>query len=118
MLGASRGNILSAFLFAISSCSRMLRPRSLLNPSTLASMPAVGVNGKSLLRLVGFQSETLAPGEKRAVTLDVDPRLLGNWVGAGFEVAGGAYDFALGRSATDLGSAISTHIPAFRPSMH
>jgi len=78
----------------------------------------VGVNGKSLLRLVGFQSVMLDPGQKREVTLDLDPRLLGNWVGGGFEVAGGAYDFALGRSATDLGSAVSTHIPAFRPSMH
>jgi beta-glucosidase len=74
----------------------------------------VGVDGKPTLRLVGFQSVTLAPGESRVVSLDLDPRLLGNWVGDAFKVAGGVYDFALGRSAIDRGTPVSTRIPAFR----
>jgi beta-glucosidase len=75
----------------------------------------VAVNGKPLLRLAGFRSVTLRPGESQVVTLDLDPRLLANWAGDGFQVAGGLYEFALGRSAVDLGTSVSTHIPSFRP---
>jgi beta-glucosidase len=71
-----------------------------------------------MLRFVGFQSVTLAAGESRAVTLKIDPRLLGNWAGAAFQVAAGDYEFAVGRSAVDLPITVTTRIPAFRASLH
>jgi DNA-directed RNA polymerase specialized sigma24 family protein len=39
-------------------------------------------------------------------------------VGRAFRVAGGVYEIAVGRSATDMATAVSTRLPDFRPSSH
>lgn len=62
--------------------------------------------GEPRLRLLGFERVVLAPGETRRVTLTADPRLLARFDGpAGvgeWQVAGGAYEVALGSSAGTL----------------
>lgn len=54
-------------------------------------------------RLLAFQRIELAPGEQRTVTLAVDPRLLAKFDTAqgGWQIKGGRYVVAVGRSATD-----------------
>lgn len=60
------------------------------------------INGKPVRRLVGFDSLTLAPGETRTMSFDVDPRLLAGWADGGWRIAPGRYGFALGYSANTL----------------
>ncbi len=57
--------------------------------------------GKPLERLVGFSRVSLRPGEKRLVSLRVDPRLLADFVPAAhaWRVPQGRYTIALSRSA-------------------
>ncbi len=57
-------------------------------------------------RLVGFAKVDLAPGESKAVDVDVDPRLLATFDDAGraWRVAGGQYRLMLGGSSADLRS--------------
>jgi beta-glucosidase len=74
------------------------------------------VNGRQLLRLVGFSDVTLGPGESRSVHVDIDPRLLSNWGGDAFRVTGGTFTFAVGHSATDLAGTVSVRMPGFRVS--
>ncbi len=64
----------------------------------------VSVNGQKKLRLAGFDKVSLAPGGSKKVTVTVDPRLLADWKDGGWKIAGGSYGFALGKSATDLGT--------------
>jgi beta-glucosidase len=63
-------------------------------------------------RLAGWARVTLKPGESRAVTIDVDPRLLADWDEARHDwtIAGGVYTFALGGSAADLRASVRTRI--------
>ncbi|PMX28299.1 hypothetical protein C1Y26_35055, partial [Pseudomonas sp. MPR-R2A7] len=49
-----------------------------------------------------FDTLTLAPGETRTMSFDVDPRLLAGWADSGWRIAPGRYGFALGYSATTL----------------
>jgi len=63
----------------------------------------VSAAGKKTLRLAAFDKVMLKPGESRAMSVIVDPRLLANWRDGGWQIAGGQYGFALGDSATDLG---------------
>ncbi len=63
---------------------------------------------------IGFTEVTLAPGESRSLTIDIDPKLLGDWVDDSFRVAGGTYAFAVGRSALEPVTTVSSRIPAFR----
>jgi len=70
--------------------------------------------GKSVRRLVGYQRVELAPGESHTVTLSIDPRLLAGWEGHGWHQPAGAYRFALGRSATELGSEVEVKLPEKR----
>jgi beta-glucosidase len=60
--------------------------------------------GSPDLRLVGFSRATLAPGERKSVTVTADRRLLGHYDEAHhkWKVASGKYTVRLGRSATDL----------------
>ncbi len=68
--------------------------------------------GKPVQRLVAYQRVSLAAGESRAVTLPVDPRLLAQWQNAGWEMSAGRYQFATGRSASDLGTGVEVPLPA------
>jgi beta-glucosidase len=66
----------------------------------------LSANGVARQRLVGYQRVNLAPGESRAVSLVVDPRLIARWSGDGWRIAAGSYRFATGRSAEDLGTPV------------
>lgn len=63
----------------------------------------VDAAGEKMQRLAGFTKVNLKPGEKKTLTLTVDPRLLAGWSGEGWTVKGGSYGFALGTSASSLG---------------
>jgi beta-glucosidase len=60
--------------------------------------------GTADLRLIGFSRATLAPGERKSVTVTADRRLLGHYDEAHhkWKVAAGTYKVRLGRSAVDL----------------
>lgn len=62
-----------------------------------------GIGGKPTRRLAGFTKLSLAPGESRTVTLDIDPRLLADWSDGQWRIAGGMYRFTLAKSAPDQG---------------
>jgi beta-glucosidase len=68
--------------------------------------------GKKTLRLAGFQKVSLQPGEKKTVTVTLEPRVIANWSGKGWTVAKGAYQFAAGESAADLGPAATVTLKA------
>lgn len=63
-------------------------------------------------RLVGFQKVELAPGERREISLDLDPRLLADWARAGWTIRAGLYRFALGSDAEHLGPSVAISLPA------
>ena len=77
-----------------------------------AQVYLIDAAGQATQRLVGFRKLSLKAGESRAVTVSVDPRLLANWNGKGWAVKGGTYKFALGASATDLGTTVSVKLAA------
>ena len=52
----------------------------------------------------------LAPGESKAISVKLDPRLLANWNGKSWTVKGGIYRFALGTSAVDLGTPVNASV--------
>ena len=70
----------------------------------------VNAAGRPVMRLAGFAKVALAPGEHREVSLAIDPRLLADWAGDGWRIRAGAYGFALGASATDLGPVITVRL--------
>lgn len=65
-------------------------------------------------RLVAFQRVELEPGEKRAVTVEMDPRLLADWTPRGWNILAGEYQFALGADAEHLEPAFTVRLPARR----
>lgn len=70
--------------------------------------------GISTRRLLGFEKVMLRPGETRAVSVRIDPRLLASWQDGGWSVDKGRYDFFVGRSAEDQDSAVSVMLPRKR----
>jgi beta-glucosidase len=68
----------------------------------------------ALRRLIGYQRVSLAPGESRRVSVEVDPRLLAHWRNGGWQVDAGTYQVATGRSAGDLGAATGVKLAARR----
>jgi beta-glucosidase len=60
-------------------------------------------DGEPLKRLIGFSRVMLNPGEKRRITLPVDPRLLADFdaTAHGWRVPAGDYDIAVGLSSED-----------------
>jgi beta-glucosidase len=60
--------------------------------------------GQSLLRLIGFQRVELEPGERRAIRLTADPRLLGTYdeQHGRWRVMRGMYRVSIGKSAGEL----------------
>ena len=75
-------------------------------------------NGQKLQRLVGFGKLTLKAGERQALTVNVDPRLLADYREekgqGGWTVPAGTYTFAFGKSAADLGEPVELKLPAQR----
>jgi beta-glucosidase len=74
----------------------------------------VSVNGQKKLRLAAFEKVALAPATSKTVSVVVDPRLLADWKDGGWQVAGGQYSFALGKSAADLGPEVTVTVKAQR----
>ena len=65
-------------------------------------------------RLIGFAKVDLAPGESKAVDVDVDPRLLATFDDTAhtWRIAGGRYRLALGASSADLRNTATVTLPA------
>lgn len=65
-------------------------------------------------RLVAFDKVELAPGQSKAVDVDVDPRLLATFDEAGhaWRIAPGQYALSLGASSADLRSNTTVTLPA------
>ncbi|MFC3173565.1 beta-glucosidase [Novosphingobium bradum] len=72
--------------------------------ATTAQLYLVDRNGKPCLRLAGFQRVDLQPGERKTVSLAIDPRLLADWKDGKWAIAGGTYAFALGENAEAIGA--------------
>jgi beta-glucosidase len=75
---------------------------------------ASGTGWEAPRRLVGFAKVDLAPGQSRAVNVDVDPRLLATFDEAShvWRVAPGSYTLSLGASSRDLRSNTTVALPA------
>ena len=71
----------------------------------------ISAGGKPTRRLLGFSRVELAPGQSRTVRIPIDPRLLADWTGRGWTIAGGRYEIAVGRSAIDLGAPVGIALP-------
>ena len=65
-------------------------------------------------RLVGFAKVDLAPGQTRAVDVEVDPRLLATFDSSShsWRVAPGSYTLSLGASSRDLRGSTMVNVPA------
>jgi beta-glucosidase len=67
------------------------------------------------LRLAGFERIALASGETKTVTFEVSATQLAQWVersdGSGLAVLPGTYEFAIGRSSTDLPAVAELVLP-------
>lgn len=72
----------------------------------------VGADGTARQRLAGFTKLSLAPGATQEVEVKLDPRTIAHWVKDSWHIAAGRYSFALGNSATDLGTPIEIALPA------
>lgn len=80
--------------------------------ATVAQVYLVARPGGERLRLVGYARIDLAPGEQRAASVTIDPRLLADWTARGWSLAQGRYSFALGENAQALGTPVSITLPA------
>lgn len=63
-------------------------------------------------RLAGFKRVELEPGASQTVTISIDPRIVAEYVGSGWEIAPGSYTFALGDNAEKLGTPVKAVLPA------
>ncbi len=72
----------------------------------------VSAGGEKKQRLAGFDRVELAAGASKAVTVTIDPRILAEWEGGKWNLAGGTYSFALGSSAEELGPVKTVKLPA------
>lgn len=82
--------------------------------ATVAQVYLVSQAGRDTRRLAAFQRVELAPGESRRVTMSIDPRLLANWAGQGWQIPGGTYRFVAASSAEDPGIAAQVWLPERR----
>lgn len=82
-------------------------------PQVYVSAPA-GAGWEAPKRLAAFAKVRLAPGERRQVSVTVDPRLLSVWdeAGHGWRRAAGDYRLALGASSRDLTAETTVRLPA------
>ena len=70
----------------------------------VAQLYLVSRDGSPLRRLVAFRRVELAPGEKRRIELEIDPRLLADWRDGRWVIPAGEYRFAPGENAAALGN--------------
>lgn len=82
--------------------------------STVAQLYLVGKPGGPQQRLAGFQKVNLKPGEKRKVTITIEPRIVAEWEADGWGIAPGSYQFALGEDAERLGSPVAIRLSGKR----
>lgn len=68
----------------------------------VAQVYLVSAAGEEKRRLVGYQKVALKPGEKRTVSISIDPRLLASWDKGDWSIKGGDYRFAIGSDAETL----------------
>ncbi|MCJ2182889.1 glycoside hydrolase family 3 C-terminal domain-containing protein [Novosphingobium sp. 1949] len=80
--------------------------------ANVAQVYLVARNGAPLRRLVGFGRTDLAPGAQQTVSLTIDPRLLADWKDGGWSMPAGSYQFALGDSATVMGTPVTVRLTA------
>lgn len=80
--------------------------------ATVAQLYLVSRGGAAKRRLVGFRRVELAPGERRRIALDIDPRLLADWKDGRWTIATGDYGFALGENAEALGPVVTARLAA------
>jgi beta-glucosidase len=74
-------------------------------------------------RLAGFAKVELEPGERKRVTIHIDPRLLATWLAArpGWTLTSGIYEVSVGHSSRDLAETVSIELrgallpPSWRP---
>lgn len=78
--------------------------------ATVGQLYLVSRNGEVRQRLVGYERVELEPGERKMVTLAIDPRLLAEWNGQGWTIDGGTYYFALGDDAETLSAPVEVQI--------
>ena len=64
------------------------------------------------MRLAGFASVALAPGEAKAVTIAIEPRVVAEHRSGQWVRPAGRYGFAIGHSAADLGPTTFVDLPA------
>jgi beta-glucosidase len=81
---------------------------------TVAQLYLVSAAGVPLRRLVGYARLSLAPGQTRSATVEIDPRLLARWDSSLWSIAAGRYEFTLGQSADDPGPTGSVELKARR----
>jgi beta-glucosidase len=74
----------------------------------------VSAAGRKTLRLAGFDKVALAAGESRTVTIPFERRILASWTDGRWTLEGGAYGFAVGHDATDLGPVATVTLAASR----
>ncbi|WP_189621862.1 beta-glucosidase [Novosphingobium colocasiae] len=63
-------------------------------------------------RLVGFSRISLEPGVEKRISIRIDPRLLADWNGSGWQMPAGAYEFAIGKDAETMVTRASIRLPA------
>lgn len=80
--------------------------------SEVAQLYLVSTPAGRTLRLAGFAKVFARPGEAVTTTIPIEPRLLADSKGGRWAMPAGAYGFALGRSATDLGPVVTVTLPA------
>lgn len=70
--------------------------------------------GRKLQRLGGFAKVRLKPGETSKVTVTLEPRVIADWVNGAWQIEAGAYRFALGKSADELGPSVMVNLKSRR----
>jgi hypothetical protein len=84
----------------------VIRDVTLLDGTGSAPRPGVSV------WISGERVVAVQPGGAATATIPIDPRLLADSRNGRWTMPAGAYGFALGRSATDLGPVVTVTLPA------
>ncbi len=80
--------------------------------ATVSQLYLVSKPGGPQLRLAGFRKISLKAGEKRTVSITIEPRIVAEWEAGGWKIAGGKYQFALGSDAEHLGAPVTVALSA------
>ena len=59
-----------------------------------------------LKRMVGFRRVSLNPGQTQKITIDIEPRIVADWIDGQWVIAGDDYSFAVGENAEKTGSSV------------